>query len=255
MRAENSSLYRQELGAVSIVEIQMAELVLLEGLNYELRCFNASSAVQNLATDLSAYRAKKAGAHSGRLQRGGYSCPVDFSPRCLRDYSSYDREGEDVARRARQVAERALIFSDAVFLFAPGHIAFAITAIVTGCVTKDGFIVGLMSGYLSSLFPPNSNKERFDFLQTIRRVVKMLVDCPMMDLQPTNGRAPQIVAHRAEELRRVFQEVARVRFEYKRKAYIVQSISYKRTCYEIDFAPPRSNNKRKMARVTPVNRY
>ena len=53
MRVQNSPLCYREIRAVSVWEIEAAELLVMEGLNYQFRCYHASSSIQTLLSDLS----------------------------------------------------------------------------------------------------------------------------------------------------------------------------------------------------------
>jgi hypothetical protein len=242
MRVQNAPLCCKELRAVPVPEIEFAERLLMEGLNYEFRCYHASSTIETIFADCAAFRS------SGESYGRG-----DLSPRTT--FDCYD-ENIYLQQKALEVAQRALIFSDAPFLFNPCHTAFAVTAIVTGSVTEEGNMGDKLQKYLEQSRPTTTMAELDAFTQSVRDTIHMLVNCPFMDLRPTGGRATEIVAGRAEELRRVLGEVATIRLYRKMKrCQTVPCDSLKRSRFELDFTPPRLPHARKYAKVTPTAQW
>lgn len=245
MRVQNAPLCCKELRAVSVAEIEFAERLLMEGLNYEFRCYHASPTIEELFTDFDALQ-----MNAGESYHRG-----DVSPRASFDYSSYD-EKEYLRQKALEVARRSQIFSDAPFLFAPTHVGYAITAIVTGSVTDDGCVGAKLLQYVAANSSMNTKAELHCFCKSVQEVVLYLVNCPCMDLRPTCGRAGEIIAERAEELRRVLGEVASVRLLRKLESSRSGSSVYlKRSRFETDFTPPRQVQARTFVRVSPSNGF
>lgn len=221
-----------------VVEIEFAERLLMEGLNYEFYCYHSTSTIDEIFTEFAAVRSSDESY-----------CRGDVSPRASFNCSSYDENGY-LRQNALEVAQRALIFSDAPFLFHPSHIGFAIIAIVTGSVTNEGCMGAKLQAYLAETSPMKTDANLLDFSQSVRDVIQMLLNCPLLDLLPGCGRSGEIVSERAEELRRVLGEVATLRLLRKMKRRQRRD-SLKRSRIELEFTPPRLLHARKHAKVTP----
>jgi hypothetical protein len=240
MRVYNAPLCCKELRAVPVAEIEYAERLLMEGVNYEFRCHHISSIIETIFSDFAVVLSRP-----NKIRGRG-----DFSPRASVDYHD---DNTFLWQKAQDVAQRALIFSDAPFLFNPCHTAFAVTAIVMGSVTSEGNMGDKLQKYLTKRFPSKTKSDLHAFSESVRVIIQMLVDCPSMDLRPTCGRAGEIVAERADELRRILGEVATRRLLRKMKR--CQSLpcdTRKRSRFELDFTPPRQLQARKYAKITPT---
>lgn len=222
-----------------VAEIEYAERLIMEGLNYEFRCHHVGSTIDILFSDsLLSCTPDKSRA------RG------DLSPRASVEYRD---EKAFLWRKALDIAQRALIFSDAHFLFNPCHTAFAVTAIAIGSVTVEGNMSGKLQKYVAKLFPTKTKAELDDFSQSVGDIIHMLVNCPSLDLRPGCGHASEIIIERAEELRRVLGEVATIRLLRKMKRFQSWPCkSRKRSRFELDFTPPRQLQTRKYAKITPI---
>jgi len=226
----------------------------MEGLNYEFRCHHPNPTIHMLANDVACFLSENKGLNfclDERDQTESYN-KGDRSPTSIVDYREY---AEDLLHRAMDVVQRSVVFSDALFLYPPGHTAFAIIAIAMESVDKNGYFGDEMQEYLVSRFPLKTEEEVLDFSRQVSRIIQMLVQCPWMDLQPTAGRAQQIVAQRAEELRRVLGEVSHLRLLRKIDSKPAAARDRKRSPLELDFTPPRRRVYKKMAKVTPIGHY
>lgn len=231
-RVHHTPRCHEELRAVSVFEIEEAERQLMFGLDYMFRCYHTSSALQNLLPDFCAFRAGRDNA----------------------DESAGKDEGQLIGK-ALEVARRALIFSDAPFLYTPCHAAFAIASMVSGSITKEGKMGNDIQAFLVQAFPRKTKEELLTFARIVHEVIKFLTTCPQMDLRPTHGRAREIVADRAEEFHRVMGLVAKIRTQTNRDCRPSPERQLKRKRYEPDFTPPRQQlHAHKYVKVTPMAR-
>jgi hypothetical protein len=248
---------------VQVTEIEFAERLLMEGLNYEFRCHHASSTIDDIFDNVFTLAAMD--SHQDE--------PGTISPRASPDFSSCNSDFCRVKQMALDVAQRALIFSDAPFLFSPAQTGFAIAAIVTGSVTKAGYMGSTLQKYWrNSASTTMSNADLLSFSQSVRAAIHTLLNCPALDLRPTRGAAQTIVTERAENFRRVLTEVATARLIRKRmrsqRVGVSQHsnnahfpyqyhpyASFKRLRIEQDFTPPRLLRARKYIKVTPTGEH
>jgi hypothetical protein len=206
------------------------ERFLMEGLNYEFRCHHPYSAMHALALDFTTFMSKHSDA----------------------DSASVDDQVEELLERASAIVQRASIFSDVHFLFAPGHIGFAVIAIALGGAA-DGCISDRLHQYLRNRFSRKPRAELDDFLNIVSRIVKTLYRCPLMDLSATDRPTRQVVAQRAEVMKRALGRVASLRLHlHHRRGSSGPGTSRKRSRVELDFTPPRKRLTRVSAKVTPV---
>lgn len=231
-----------ELRAVSISEIENAEFMLMEGLNYEFCCHHTSTVIRDIVSELPASSSLDERNPAGELREGR-------SPRATPDFIYED---EFLLQRALDVAKRALIFTDAPFLFSPVHTSFAVIAIASASVTPKGDMGKDLQDFLATWFPCKTKNELRRFSRCVREIICMLVDSPTMDLRPTYGRASEIVAQRGEELHRVIGLVSTLRMLRRMKRCNAKRPIKKRSAVEVDFTPPRFGNK--FVKVTPTGK-
>ncbi len=229
-RVQHAPLCRNELRGVSVFDIQDYEKLLMEGTNYEFKCHHPFSAMHALAIDYTNFFAKK-----------GVFIDAD-----------------DVLERASAVVQRALVFSDANFLFAPGHVGFAAVAIALGATpANSGSIGDGLKTYLLDRFACKAQSELDDFEAAVSRIIECLFRCKHMDLTSTVN--VHEVAQRAEEMKLLLHKVSSIRMHlFCRPQPVPISPTRKRSwAEEEEFHPPRGNNKRMYsqgvsAKVTPV---
>jgi hypothetical protein len=272
LRVENAPLCCKELRAVRVAEIEYAERLLMEGLNYEFRCYHAGEVIENIFANIS-IRSHHSSTESS--SRG------DVSPRSTTDQFEHDDtfscetyDKDHLLQKALDVAKSSEIFTDLPFLSSPSTIAFAISAIVTGACCRDGYWISSKFAKLClQLFPKKSHEELNKFLHTVRCVIRSLLQCPYLNLQPTNESSADFVVKRAEELHRAMGEVASMRLLRKlrnshslsRPTSTVHPSSImtassgwvdpprKRSRLEIDFTPPSISQKRiRFTKITPT---
>jgi hypothetical protein len=268
MHVHNAPLCARELRAVSANEIMYTELLLMEGLNYQFRCYHAMDAIDSLVTDVYNFQNDDTTKAMGFYyycdardpSSDGAHSPRSTTTTTLSYSSHHDHEEAAVRDRACEMALRATVFADAMFLYTPCHIALAILSITTGCVNADGSINWTMEQYLSSRFDTIDPHDITRFSSIIHEIIRMLVNSPGMDLQPPHHyhhyHDPTLSFHhnhnigyhhdvvtrcRAEDLRRVLGDTAKRRMHRRmqrlRRAPRKRSRSAT-TMDIIDFTPP-----------------
>jgi hypothetical protein len=272
LRVQNAPLCCKELRAVRVAEIEYAERLLMEGLNYEFRCYHAGEVIETIFANISIQS-----LHSS-VETGSRG---DVSPRSARDHCEHDDNyscetynKDHLLQKALDVSKSAEIFTDLPFLSSPRAIAFAIAAIVTGAYCSEGYWISfkLAKLYLH-LFPEKSEEESSMFLHTVQSVIRTLLQCPYLNLQSNNRSDTDFVVKRAEELRRAMGEVASIRLLRKlrnshslsrptpmvRPSTIMTDPSgwvdppRKRSRLEMDFTPPCLIQKRnRYTKITPT---
>lgn len=272
LRVQNAPLCCKELRAVRVAEIEYAERLLMEGLNYEFRCYHAGEVIENIFANVSIESPQCCIEESSR---------GDVSPRSTKDQyeqdDSFSRETydkNDFLRKALDIAKSAEIFTDLPFLSSPNAIAFAISAVVTGAYCSEGYwISSKLARLFSRFFPEKSQEETNMFLHEVRRVIRTLLQCSYLNLGPSSETGAGFVVQRAEELRRAMGEVASIRLLRKlRKSHSLSrpvlmvhpspsaapfecfEPPRKRSRLERDFTPPYVVHKRpRYTKITPTN--
>lgn len=207
----------------------------MEGVNYQFICHHPHGTIGYLAKDVATFLFEQ--SHSTTASS------------CWHDYDVEELANE-LLYRAMQVLDRATIFSDAAFLFAPGHIAFAIVAIVVGSACEDGFLGDVMQDYLVTRNPMQTEEKILSYTRKVGQVISLLFENEHMDLKPRDGETQGlIVSKRAGELHRVLNIAHKLRNENPAK-HVEQSRKRKRHLVDADFTPPRRPPYRKM--VTPT---
>ena len=210
----------------------------MEGTNYEFKCHHPFSAMHALAIDYSNFSSKR-----------GVFVDVD-----------------DILERASAVVQRALVFSDANFMFAPGHIGFAAVAIALGSTQGvDGFIGDGLKTYLLDRFARKARSELDNFEAAVSRIIQCLFQCKHMDLAPegTVDVKHSVVAQRAEDMKLVLRKVSNIRMHLFHRQQsssttaILISPTRKRSWAEQEFCPPRGTKRiygqmMISAKVTPI---
>lgn len=238
-KVQNAPLCRRELCSVSVAEIQAAERLVMEGLNYEFICHHPHAALQDISTDLAEYLSKEQ-----ELERRG-----DVSPRSSADYRT--EYADELLERGTEVQQRALIFSDAPFLFAPDCTAYAVMALVLQSVDEGGCMGQAMQDYLASRFPDKSVADLACLASQVNQVIQFLLDCPLMDLQPATT-TKDAVTERAEALREVLGKLANVRLLKEARFEPTRFCTRKRSRMDTldEYTPSKG---RRSTRVTPTS--
>lgn len=234
LKVHNAPLCSNELRGVSIGDIEDYERLLMEGINYQFRCHHPHSAMRALALDFTNFVEMR---DEGGLQSGPYD----------------NSHVNELLERATAIVQRSMVFSDAQFLFAPGHVGFAVVAIALGsAVGEDGSIGDDLHQYLLDRFARKPREDLQAFLDKVSQIVRMLHRCEMMDLAPVGNNPSRLVARRAEEMKRVLGKISSLRICVRRRSSWEPSRRVKRSRFEPDFTPPRKRMSRTCAKVTPV---
>ena len=213
-RVHNAPLCCKELRAVSVMEIEFAERLLMEGLNYEFHCHHATDFIDEIFNyNFARISLRKSNERNDR---------VDISPRSTATWSGCDNSmyGEvdfDFSERRRQkaldVAQRAYIFTDIPFLYAPCDIALAVVAIASGSVCRDSYCIGstLLHQYMDMSLE-TFRTERSTVVSAVSEAILNLFNCKAMDpCLADDNFSDHTIKNRAEELRHVMGEVATLR--------------------------------------------
>lgn len=187
-KAQGNSLYGKEVQAVTVEAIQEGERRLLEGINFDMICYHPIDAIRRLSSEI--------GGFLSDFHRFGYFAQYGYAI------------GEDVQARAQNLCYRALVGSDALFLFPPGRLAYAVTTIALRSIHCEGLTGYEMEAFLRFRFPSTPKKELETFEQDIGEIVRFLTDCPQMELTYIG---PSEIWNEAEEVRQVLNKVSKIR--------------------------------------------
>lgn len=267
-------LCRRELEPVSVKEIECAERELLEGLNYELRCFHPYGAIRVLASDMASFLIEETNELAWPEQLQEKRDPAETSQREIASPRAVSEESQDnlchrLHEKAMAIAHNALLFSDVPFLFPPGKIAFAAVAIAMKNDARDAivefqspasYLTRNMKKYLRIRFPLKAEKELRYFEHQVSRIIQFLDQNNAMDLSSLAAAEPASHGHQAmtkkvQELRRIMEKIPRLR--KRRKAEVdheIGSPSRKRKSFHENclFSNEEDAFAIKLARVTPI---
>ena len=167
--AKDTPLYGNELQSVLVKEIEAAERVLLEGLNYELCCHHSTDTVRALSVELASFLANKNESRDDNTKTA-------------------NAIGKDVHDRALAICYRALVSTDAIFLFAPDPIAWAAVALALQSLRSTPQCYELsgteMGEFLCYKYPNKSQQEITSMKKDMSDIGRFLKECPPMELDP-----------------------------------------------------------------------
>jgi hypothetical protein len=254
LKVQSAPLCRSELCAISVAEIEEGERLLMEGVNYEFRCHHPENAIRVLATDLSSFLSDSKYAFFGFDGRDPSEShnPGHCSPRSTFDC---EEQADEYLEVAFDIWQRAIVFSDVPFMFAPGQIGFAVVTIAAGLVDRDGCMGEAMQEYLVTRLPLKTEEEIIHFSRQVNQIIQTLEDSPLMDLRESRTQSKHVVSQRAETLRAVFSTAANMRLTRQMNCNPSMTRIRKRSNAEIDFTPSRDRCFRKLAKVTPTGQY
>ena len=217
----------------------------MEGVNYQFICHHAHTSLGTLIEDL---------VHFAREEKHPLF-DMSFCDKSMHkwrfDYWVQEHVDE-LVQRAMHIVQRALIFSDAAFLFPPHHIAFAVAAIVSESFHEDGNMSDTLQDFLVTRHPLLTEHELLQFTRNVRRVVSLFLSNPLMDLRPMND-AERMASDM--ELHRVIYMVGRIKMHQTQDEAIVHTRKRKRRMTCTSFTPPQGPTFPKMAKVTPTRAY
>jgi hypothetical protein len=254
LKVQSAPLCRSELCAISVAEIEEGERLLMEGVNYEFRCHHPENAIRVLATDLSSFLSDSKYAFFGFDGRDPSEShnPGHCSPRSTFDC---EEQADEYLEVAFDIWQRAIVFSDVPFMFAPGQVGFAVVTIAAGLVDRDGCMCEAMQKYLVTRLPLKTEEEILHFSRQVNQIIQTLEDSPLMDLRESRTQSKHVVSQRAETLRAVFSTAANMRLTRQMNCNPSMTRIRKRSNAEIDFTPSRDRCFRKLAKVTPTGQY
>jgi hypothetical protein len=289
-----------------MAQIEQGERQLMEGVNFEFICHHPDDLVEDILSDFIDFMGKQQQqGHSyqyndGEIETSTTTRASCESPRGIEGltaenqrhfYSnSASEQAEDMMENVMDTVNQTLIFSDAPFLFSPEAIAYAVCCIETQSFdkTQEGYhryqMGNNMRSYLVARHSYKTQEETLRLAEQVGSVITCLLNCPDLDLLPGKSRAGNVIAQRAEDLRRVLVQVADMRLLYKmtqvttsrggRSCYYSRkrpvhghgtgrSSSGQQYGYTPAFGPPaaiaaaryyqQQHIARKMARITPTN--
>lgn len=235
----------------------------MEGVNYEFMCHHPDDTIQDLLADVIDFM--------GEQQHLGFA--IDFgdakeprscdSPRSVEAAPQRLEHPDEMMENVMDAVNQTLIFSDAPFFFSPESIAYAITCIEMGSYDEDGNMGDSMQSYLITRNPFKSEDEILEFSREVGNAVACLLNSQDLDLVPGKRRSSNVIAQRAEDLRRVLIQVADLRVFYQMQlSEQTHSSDRKRRRtygYTPGYRPAAATGKqqqhvyRKMAKITPTN--
>eukprot|EP00539_Tryblionella_compressa_P002360 CAMPEP_0178734904 /NCGR_PEP_ID=MMETSP0744-20121128/1599_1 /TAXON_ID=913974 /ORGANISM="Nitzschia punctata, Strain CCMP561" /LENGTH=476 /DNA_ID=CAMNT_0020387229 /DNA_START=865 /DNA_END=2295 /DNA_ORIENTATION=- len=217
MKAQNAPLCRDELRAVTVKEIEEAERALLQGCDYHLRCHHPYGAIKVLASEVTCYL-RSSQEHADEACNGSpRSVVYGYQQEPYHCQYQDDDSLSNICERALSIAQSALVYSDANFLFPPGQIAFAAVALALDGQGSGRKLGTGMKDYLCMRFRNKTSEELSEFEAQIGKIISHLENCPSIDLKKFSPnywqrRRDGRVAHRqAAEIRRVFCVASRLR--------------------------------------------
>lgn len=244
-------------------QIEEGERELMEGVNYEFICHHPDDMMEDLLADIIDFMGEQ--RHLS-LSSMDFREPCETrncdSPRGV-ELTGYDYP-DDMMENVMDAVNQTLIFSDAPFLFSPEAIAYAINCIETGSFHQDGHMGDDMQSYLITRHPFKSEEEILDFSREVGNAIACLLESPDLDLVPGKRRS-NVIAQRAEDLRRVLIKVADLRLFHQMSTQVddMRSGSRKRRRmygYTPGYRPTEASaatgkqrvHYRKMVKVTPT---
>jgi hypothetical protein len=252
-------LCRDELLYVTVEEIEVAERDLMDGINYEMRCYHPFNAIRVLAAEVEKFMIRDEdpryftfeNVFEWRQYNGSLSSP--------RDVFGVNDDAVDlgIEERASLVAQNSMLFSDVLFLFPPGQIAFAAVAM---SIDEDHNSVGLpliLRTYLRDRFVSKTEDDLLAFEDRILAIVSILRESPVMDMQMiglsrNSVACDRVIVEQADELRRVFFKVSYMLSAPKPAKSTLSTFSQKRKFSESTPMSPEISTYSKVPKVTPT---
>jgi hypothetical protein len=256
---KGAPLCREELTFVTVEEIEVAERDLMDGINYEMRCHHPFNAIRILAGEVEKFLVR------------------DEDPRCFTFESVFERRQpvsdatsprdvfnlcdedvhEGIEERAMMVAQNAMLFSDVIFLYPPGQIAFAAVAMSIHDGHNSMGLPLILRTYLRDRFVSKTEDELLAFEDQVSAIADKLRTSPAMDMtmiaMSSNGLVyDRVVTEQADELRRVFLKVTNITSRAKHVEQPVCTIDRKRKFPEPTFLLQGGPSYRKVVKVTPT---
>jgi hypothetical protein len=252
-------LCRDELPYVTVEEIEVAERDLLDGINYEMRCHHPFNAIRVLAAEVEKFMIRDEDPRYFTFENVFEWRPNNGSLLSPRDVFGINDDPVDlgIEERASLVAQNSMLFSDVLFLFPPGQIAFAAVAM---SIDEGHNSVGLpliLRTYLRDRFVSKTEDDLLAFEDQILAIVSMLRESPVMDMQMiglsrNSVACDRVIVEQADELRRVFFKVSYMLSAPKPAKSTLSTFSQKRKFSESTPMSPEISTYSKVPKVTPT---
>jgi hypothetical protein len=252
-------LCREELPYVTVEEIEAAERDLMDGINYEMRCHHPFNAIHILAGEVEKFLIRDEDLRFFPFENVFERRRINGCQMSPRDVYGYSDEEFDqgIKERALLVAQNAMLFSDVIFLFPPGQIAFAAVAL---SLYDDHNSVGLpltLRTYLRDRFISKSEDDLLAFEDQVVAIVGMLRESPVMDMQMialsrNSVACDRVMVEQADELCRVFRKVTNMLSSQKSSKPTMSTFSQKRKFSESTPLSPGVTLYSKVPKVTPT---
>jgi hypothetical protein len=256
------SFFHLELPSVSIDEIERAEKILMEGINYEFICHHSDTVLHDVALDL--------------LDMTNQAKNLDGSDTSERlmlssNLSIFNEESLsiEILDHFLELARRAHIFSDVSFLFSPLEIGYAIAAVCLESYDDKGHIGELMQDYLVTRYPLRSEDELLDMWRKIQSIKTVFTENSFMDIKTgiltSNSTRKHISTERLSEVRKVMTKVEGLRLASRgtqlstsKKLHTHNKRKATTQLYHSDVSElycKHPHRYTKFARITPPGRY
>lgn len=214
-KVRHAPLCRNELFSVSIAQIEEGERELMQGCDGCFICHHPDDFIQDLLSDVIDFMGVQ--QHLGlsvdlRDAKETRNCQ---SPRGVESAAQNLERPDEMMENVMDAVNQTLIFSDAPFFFSPESIAYAITCIEMDSFDQDGHMGDSMQSYLVTRHPFKSEEEILEFSREVGKAIACLLDSQDLDLVPGKRRSGNVIAQRAEDLRRVLLQVADLRLLYQ----------------------------------------
>ena len=258
-KVRGAPLCRDELTYVTVEEIEVAERDLMDGINYEMRCHHPFNAIRILAGDVEKFLVRDEDSlcftfesvFERRQPVNDSSSPRGVIHICDEDFH------EGIEERAMLVAQNAMLFSDVIFLYPPGQIAFAAVAMSIHDGHNSVGLPLILRTYLRDRFVSKTEDELLAFEDQVSAITDMLRNSPVMDrkmiaMSRNSLVSDRVVTEQADELRRVFLKVSRITSRAKPVEQSVCTFGKKRKFPEPTFLSPGGPSYRKVVKVTPT---
>ena len=178
----------------------------MEGINYELISHPATATLQEIAQNLTAWIRQSISADEND-ESASLCAPNSFS---FYGKALGGVKANDILVHFKELEKRALMFTDASFLYSPSTVGLAIAAVALGSYDEQRRLGELVQDYLVTRFPLKSETELIELYREVNRVIELLIDNPLMGIcaMPVNGPGGetqstimQLALIKAEQLR------------------------------------------------------
>ncbi|GKY98699.1 hypothetical protein MPSEU_000826200 [Mayamaea pseudoterrestris] len=165
--AISSPLLCQELSYVTISQIESAEKILMEGLNYEFINHHANVTLRNVARELSKWSSDA-------------TATIDPNTKSLSNDALHRSTSDHILVHLLEMETRTLMCTDSAFLYAPATLGLAIATVALGSIDNRRCNVEFMQDYLVAQFPLKSEDELVKLYREVNSAAIMLLSNPLL---------------------------------------------------------------------------